>query len=143
MIEPSSLDPRYLKGVDHFNRREFFDAHEIWEDLWHEEHGESKNFIQGLIQFATALHHYEAQNFKGTKILYESGMELLTPYGDIYWDLPVKKLCVDMTTCVAKLLPYKQSELPGRYHESKKSFPAQLVDALVPKIQMKRGEKHG
>ena len=89
-------DERYLKGVDHFNQREFFDAHEIWEDVWNEEHGESKNFIQGLIQFATALHHFEAQNFKGTKILYESGVELLEPYGDEYWDLPVKKLLDDI-----------------------------------------------
>jgi uncharacterized protein len=129
-------DPRYLKGIDHFNAREFYDAHEIWEDLWHEEHGEANHFIQGLIQFATALHHFEAQNFKGTKILYEGGVELLSPYGDMYWELPVKKLIEEMTLCVSGLLSYKQADFPGRYHANKKDFPIQINGQLIPKIKL-------
>ncbi|WP_315854002.1 DUF309 domain-containing protein [Gemmata massiliana] len=30
---PDIPDPRFLAGVELFNRREFFDAHEVWEDL--------------------------------------------------------------------------------------------------------------
>jgi predicted metal-dependent hydrolase len=131
-----TCDPRYIKGIDHFNAREFFDAHEIWEELWHEQHGESANFVQGLIQFATALHHFEASNLKGTKILYQGGVELLNPYGDVYWDLQVRKLVEDMTRCVKDLLNYKQSELPGRYHPDKEKFPVQIKDSLVPKIKL-------
>lgn len=132
-------DRRYLEGIEHFNARRFFDAHEIWEDLWHEEHGEANAFVQGLIQFATALHHFEAQNFKGTKILYESGVELLTPYGEYYWDLPVKKLIDDMTACVKGLLSYKQAELPGRYSPKKGEFHVQIQDELVPRIELRSG----
>lgn len=131
-----SQDPRYLKGIEHFNAREFFDAHEIWEDLWNEEHGESHHFVQGLIQFATSLHHFEAQNFKGTRILYESGIELLKPYGEIYWRMPVRKLIDDMTRCVSGLLSYQQSDLPGRYHPEKKSFAVQIQSDLIPKIHL-------
>lgn len=134
-------DPRYLKGIEHFNRREFFDAHEVWEDVWNDEQGEAKEFVQGLIQFATALHHFEAQNFKGTKILYESGVDLLRPYGEYFWDLPVKKLIEDMTDCVKRLLPYKQAELPGRYHENKATFEVQIEGEKVPKIHL-RGSEH-
>ena len=130
-------DSRYLKGIAHFNNREYFDAHEIWEDLWHDEHGEANQFIQGLIQFATALHHFEAFNFKGTKLLYEGGVELLSPYGEIYWSMPVKKLVDDMTECVKDLLPYKQADLPGRYHEGKENFPVQIRDEKIPKIELR------
>lgn len=132
----TNYDPRYLKGIAHFNAREFFDAHEIWEDLWNEEHGQAHNFVQGLIQFATALHHFEAHNMKGAKLLYVSGVELLQPYGDIFWDLPVKKLIDAMTDCVKGLLPYKQSDLPGRYHSDKEKFPVQIQDGKIPKIQL-------
>ncbi|MCG3204493.1 MAG: hypothetical protein KCHDKBKB_01208 [Elusimicrobia bacterium] len=131
-----SFDERYLKGIEHFNRREFYDAHEVWEDLWNHELGEPHGFIQGLIQFATALHHFEAHNLKGTKLLYEAGMELLKPYGDVYWGLPVRKLLTDMAACVEKILPYKQADLPGRYHPGKENFPVQIDPSLIPKIKL-------
>ncbi len=136
-------DPRYLKGIEHFNRREFFDAHEIWEELWHEEHGKAKDFIQGLIQFATSLHHFEAHNLKGAKILFDGGVELLAPYGDAFWDLPVKKLIDEMTFCLKDIFPYKQSDLPGRYHANKETFPVQIQDERVPKIQLITEKTHG
>lgn len=132
-----NYDARYLRGIDHFNAREFFDAHEVWEELWHEQHGDAHNFIQGLIQFATALHHFEAQNLKGTKLLYLGGVELLSPYGNEFWGLPVKKLIDDTTACVRDVLPYAQAELPGRYHPNKDDFPVKIVPNMIPKIVLR------
>jgi uncharacterized protein len=129
-------NPRYIKGIEHFNAREFYDAHEIWEDLWNEEQGEEKKFTQGLIQFATALHHFEAHNLKGAKLLYEAGMDLLAPFGEVHRGLPVKKLREDMTRCVKGILSYKQSELPGRYHAGKETFPVKIDENKVPKIKL-------
>lgn len=132
----ADLDPRYIKGIEHFNAREFYDAHEVWEDLWNADLGEPHRFIQGLIQFATALHHFEAFNLKGTKLLYEAGVELLTPYGDLYWGLPVKKLIADMKNCVKDVLPFAQADLPGRYHPDKENFPVKIDAQLIPKIKL-------
>ncbi|MFN0118390.1 MAG: DUF309 domain-containing protein [Elusimicrobiota bacterium] len=132
------LHPLYLKGIEHFNSREYYDAHEVWEDLWNQELGEPHKFIQGLIQFATALHHFEAFNLKGTKLLYQGGVELLIPYGDIYWELPVKQLIEDMTECVKEVLPYDQAQLPGRYHPDKEKFSVQLDPQKIPIIILLR-----
>lgn len=131
-----TYDPRYLKGIDHFNRREFYDAHEVWEDLWHEEHGDANKFVQGLIQFATALHHFEAQNLKGARLLYEGGVELLRPYGDRFWGLGVARLVDQMTDCMSGILPYKQEELPGRYHPDKDKFPVKIDQGKIPVITL-------
>ena len=61
-------DPRYLKGIDFFNAREFFDAHETWEELWHGTHGEPRNFIQGLILpemiWMVQIHSDRKESFK-------------------------------------------------------------------------------
>jgi uncharacterized protein len=133
-----SYDPRYLKGIEHFNKREFFDAHEIWEDLWHEEHGEANKFVQGLIQMATALHHFEASNLKGARILYQGGVELLTPYGERYWGLPVKKLLDQMAEVMKDVLPYRQDQLPGRYHPDKEKFPVQIKPELIPTLTLEK-----
>jgi predicted metal-dependent hydrolase len=130
----SSRDARYLRGIAHFNAREFYDAHEVWEDLWHTLHEREAEFVQGLIQFATALHHFEAQNLKGARILYQGGVELLSPIGDFYWGLPVKKFLDDMHACMKDVLPYAQKDLPGRYHPNKNEFPVRVDDKLIPKI---------
>jgi hypothetical protein len=44
------------QGVDCFNRGEFFDAHEHWEDVWRSNLPEPRTFFQGLIQVAAGMH---------------------------------------------------------------------------------------
>ena len=34
MFEPPNYDARFVEGVAYFNECDFFEAHEIWEDLW-------------------------------------------------------------------------------------------------------------
>jgi predicted metal-dependent hydrolase len=48
-----------------FNNKEFFDAHEVLEQLWLQTEGEDKNFYKGLIQCAVALAHLQRGNRKG------------------------------------------------------------------------------
>jgi len=55
----------YRRGIRHFNARAFYDAHEVWEDVWRESHGMEKRFLQGLIQAAVALHHHSMGNVVG------------------------------------------------------------------------------
>ena len=56
----------YLKGIEHFNRHEFFEAHDIWEELWREMKGDdTRTFYHGLINAAVALHHYRNGNISG------------------------------------------------------------------------------
>src|SRR5271169_4425477 len=62
---------KYRRGIRHFNAREFYDAHEVWEDVWRESHGMEKRFLQGLIQAAVALHHHSTGNVVGACSLME------------------------------------------------------------------------
>jgi predicted metal-dependent hydrolase len=58
-------DPRWTRGVDLFNREEFFEAHEVVEDLWNERDGAEKEFLKGFIQAAVALEHHRRGNRRG------------------------------------------------------------------------------
>jgi predicted metal-dependent hydrolase len=62
-MEPQ--DPRWTRGVDLFNREEFFEAHEVVEDLWNETTGPEKEFQKGFIQAAVALEHHRRGNPRG------------------------------------------------------------------------------
>lgn len=41
--------------VEHFNRQEYFEAHDVLEEFWLVTRGEHRDFYKGLIQTAVAL----------------------------------------------------------------------------------------
>ncbi len=77
---PESHDPRYLEGIELFNRGEYFEAHEVWEDLWQDCPSCDRRFYQALIQAAVAIYHFERGNFSGTARLARSGKRYMEPY---------------------------------------------------------------
>jgi hypothetical protein len=62
----------YFDGIALFNEREFFEAHEAWEDAWRMACGKKFYFYQGLIQCAVALEHYRRSNPRGVVSLYRT-----------------------------------------------------------------------
>lgn len=60
-IEPSVHDPRYIAYFTCFNRREYYEAHDVLEHLWLRERDGSHAFYKGLIQFAGAFVHLKKQ----------------------------------------------------------------------------------
>ena len=80
-MEP--YDPRYLAGVLLFNAHDYFEAHEVWEDLWAASHGTERRFYQGLIQAAVGLCHFSNGNLGGAAKLYRSSRDYMEACGFI------------------------------------------------------------
>jgi len=55
------------EGINFFNSGHYFEAHEVWEDLWRETTGNLRLFYQGLIQTAVGLHHLSRGNMVGAR----------------------------------------------------------------------------
>jgi predicted metal-dependent hydrolase len=62
-----------LQAIREFNGREWFECHETVEDLWVGEEGEVRDFYQGIIQIAVAMHHWRNGNFGGAVSLLKGG----------------------------------------------------------------------
>lgn len=71
---------QYLRGMELFNRCEFFDAHEALEDVWRAAPGPDKKFLQGLIQVAVALHHHGRGNSVGARSVLKRAFRNLSAY---------------------------------------------------------------
>lgn len=71
-------------GLNCYQREEFFDAHEHWENIWRQSQGREKPFLQALIQVAGALHHYRRRNLRGCQALFRGAMRRLEPYPDCF-----------------------------------------------------------
>ena len=76
--------PGFQRGLTLFNRAEYFDAHETWEDVWRAAPAEEKKFLQGLIQIAVALHHHSRGNAVGARSLLARAHRNLSDYPDTY-----------------------------------------------------------
>ncbi len=61
----SEYPEKYLEGIRLFNEEDFFECHEVLEELWSETLGAEKKFYQGLIQAAVALFHFGNENLGG------------------------------------------------------------------------------
>ena len=100
----NTYDPRYLAGVLFFNAGDFFEAHEVWEDLWAESHGDDRRFVQGLIQAAVGLFHFDSGNLGGAAKLYRSSRDYMAPVGSPFWGLDVVDFWRRMEACFRPVL---------------------------------------
>src|SRR4051812_15448294 len=103
------FDPLYLKGIAFFNACEFFEAHEVWEDLWKSYAGPLRLFYKGLIQAAVALHHFGNGNIRGAKKLYFGSLGYLEPYRPVQQGLDLDKFLGEMTKCFASVIAAEEA----------------------------------
>jgi predicted metal-dependent hydrolase len=82
----------FRRGVELFNRAEFFDAHEVLEDVWRAAPVAEKKFLQGLIQVAVALHHHTRGNQVGARSLLKRAAKNLAGYPGNFAGIEVVEL---------------------------------------------------
>src|SRR5437868_13092514 len=101
---PETYDPRYLRGVLHFNSGEYFDAHEVWEELWQDCPAADRRFYQSLIQAAVALYHGGNGNRAGAARLLDSGRRYMAPYRPAHCGLDVDGFWAAVAAALAPVL---------------------------------------
>jgi predicted metal-dependent hydrolase len=104
-------DPRFAEGIQKFNDRQFFQAHQIWERIWLEDRGPKRDFYKGLIQIALCLHHFNGGNTRGARKLYISCQRYLNDLRPKHRGVDLDRLMTDLETCCAELLAC-QEETP-------------------------------
>lgn len=120
------FEEQYREGIRLFNEEDFFECHEVFEELWSESLGDDKKFLQGMIQAAVALFHFGNENFGGAKKLYNSARQRLQPLGDQYMGIALSRFVADFDVCFQELLANTET------------YPTTvtLQDELVPKIHL-------
>jgi predicted metal-dependent hydrolase len=86
------------RALNLFNRAQFFDAHEVLEDVWRAlPHSHpAKKHLQGLVQLAVALHHASRGNLRGAKSVLARALRNLEGAEVSFPDLDLEKLRDDM-----------------------------------------------
>lgn len=93
----------FAKGIQLFNERRFFDAHEVLEEVWRAAAADEKRFFQGLIQVAVALHHYSTGNVTGASSVIKRAIRNLSGYPDHHRGVDLGNLLTTMHQCADAL----------------------------------------
>ena len=77
----------FYKGIDSFNTKDYYQAHEYFEEMWTEHKLEDKLFIQALLQLSVAYFHISNSNRNGALGLFKKSISKLDRYLDTYQDI--------------------------------------------------------
>jgi predicted metal-dependent hydrolase len=83
---------KFREGREHFNAKRFFQAHEVWEEIWLEIAEPEKTTLQGIIQIAAGFHHYCGANRDGACSLLTAGLVKLLRAPESYRGISLKNL---------------------------------------------------
>tara|TARA_B100001123_G_C14532699_1_gene718932 strand:- start:149 stop:523 length:375 start_codon:yes stop_codon:yes gene_type:complete len=82
----------FFSGLNAYAEGKYFDAHEIWEELWSEYYLKDRDFIQGLIQLAVCFVHLENGNMNGARSLLNKSTKKLIGFSKDHRNINVKEL---------------------------------------------------
>jgi hypothetical protein len=96
-------DTRFARGIAHFNAQKYFEAHEVWEELWLVAAEPEKTFLQGLIQVAAAFHHHARENARGARSLLAAGVAKLQGFPEDHRGIALNDLRTEAKSWLEKI----------------------------------------
>jgi len=89
------MDPLLARGIELFNRGEFFAAHEVWEEAWTPERAPRRLFLQSLIHVAVGSYHATRGNPAGACRQFRKALRKMRPYLPEYEGVNTARLSQD------------------------------------------------
>jgi predicted metal-dependent hydrolase len=102
-----------LLAIQQFNRKDFFECHEILEDIWFDVRDDSRDFYRGLLHIAVGFYHLKnKKNPAGALIQLNKSLNRLEVYGDSFRGVDLKELKTQTRKIISRL---QRKELPKRF----------------------------
>jgi len=104
----------FVRGLEQFNRGEFFAQHETLEALWIAERDEVRSLYKGILQIGVGFHHLlDRRNYHGATVKLDSGCRWLAAFRPRCMGVEVGRLIDDTQRALAHL----RALGPERMHE--------------------------
>ena len=120
MNEEEIKDLLFQQGLNHYRSKDYFEAHESWEDLWSDYYLEDRKFVQGLIQLSVSFVHIGNGNIIGAKSLLKKSKEKIKTFSGFQRGINIDNLLKQM----------REVELEYDYLENPDDFQWDLVPIL-------------
>jgi len=121
--DPSStkswdLPIQVIEAISLFNRRYYWETHEILEELWLIERGPLKLFYQGIIQAAATMYHVLNSNPQGVIKLGPEALKKLQTYRPTFHFIHIESLCLKLESYIQQAKEIISQNLVGFDYEN-------------------------
>ena len=103
---PRCVDPApagLTEGIRLFNSGEYYECHEVLEDICRDERDTIRYLYQGILQIGVGLHHLRNGNFRGASLLLHDGIDKTHRFGPACMGIDTASLCDDAQRCLDSL----------------------------------------
>jgi predicted metal-dependent hydrolase len=107
--EAAEKEALFQKGLMEYEKGDYFEAHEAWEDLWSDYNLTDRKFIQGLIQLSVSFVHLRNGNMNGARSLLKKCSEKFQPYQHLQRGINMDELKMGIETVA---LAYEEIDDP-------------------------------
>ncbi len=104
------LHPKAREGVELFNQREYYQAHEPLEAAWMVTDSPERDLYQGILQIGLAYYQITRGNYRGSLKMFKRGKRNLAPLGETLLGINISQLLEDarlVETTLRRLGPDK------------------------------------
>lgn len=92
----SKREQIFIQAIKSFNEHNYFEAHDLFEELWLESETSKRKFLQGLIQISAGCFHLICGNIKGAKNLLTKGKIKIVDFSPVFEGVVVNSLVLDI-----------------------------------------------
>lgn len=100
---PEGLPDLALKGIEEFNRGEFYECHEYLEEAWMQEPRRIRFLYQGILQVGVGFYHQQNGNWRGATGLLRNGTARLKEFEPDSMGIDVARLVRESEQCLKVL----------------------------------------
>jgi predicted metal-dependent hydrolase len=92
-----------LRGIEEFNRGEFYECHEYLEEAWMQEPRRVRFLYQGILQVGVGFYHLQNGNWRGATGLLRNGTQRLREFEPETSGIDVAGLVRESERCLSEL----------------------------------------
>jgi len=90
--EKEKKEQLFFEGLRAYEEKYFFEAHELWEELWSEYYLADRTLIHGLIQLAVSFVHLGNGNVNGAKSLLKKSADKFSSFSGVHRSINIDNL---------------------------------------------------
>ncbi len=103
LVEARSIvnSEQFIEGLRLFNQGYYWEAHEVWEEVWRNEDDEAKTFAQAFVQVAAANNFVKSSKLTSAKYLFEKALQKFYEFQNVKCGIEVHALTHDIESALA------------------------------------------
>ena len=102
-LDSKKLQDSFNYALNLFNDQKWYEAHDVFEEIWNNVDGDERQIIQGILQVSVSQFHLSKGNLNGATILLGEGLGRIKTRTKINLGIDLESFCKHLEELLRKL----------------------------------------